>query len=166
MRIKTILPFVVTLAISIWPSAHAGEEPKPANAEAETSAEAKAKADYDAAEKAARAAEAAVGPLRVAMQKADVAYANARKVANAKRQKATNAKNLAGEPGVKALKQAEVNVPATIKALTEATKAKPPLDKALAAFLAAAYATSAFFMASLKGPTAASAALAAFSAAP
>ena len=25
MRIKTILPLVVTLAISIWPSAHAGE---------------------------------------------------------------------------------------------------------------------------------------------
>ena len=67
MRIKTILPFVVTLAISIWPSAHAAEEPKPANAEAETSAEAKAKAAYDAAEKAAQAAEAAVAPLKAAM---------------------------------------------------------------------------------------------------
>ena len=75
MRIKTMLPLVVTLAISIWPSAHAGEEPKPANAEAETSAEAKAKADYDAAEKAAKEAEAAVGPLRDAMKKADMAYA-------------------------------------------------------------------------------------------
>ena len=54
MRIKTILPFVATLAISIWPSAHAGEQPKPANAEAQTSAETKAKSDYDAAEKAAK----------------------------------------------------------------------------------------------------------------
>jgi len=138
MRIKTILPFVVTLAISIWPSAHAGEEPKPANAEAETSAEARAKAEYDAAEKAAKAAEAAVAPLRAAMQKADVAYANARKAANAARQKATDAKNLAGEPGVSELKQAEANLVAAIKALTDATNAKPPLDKALAEAKAAA----------------------------
>jgi len=138
MRIKTILPFVVTLAISICPSAHAGEEPKPANAEAETSAEAKAKADYDAAEKAAKEAEAAVAPLRDAMKKADVAYANARKAANAARQKATDAKNLAGEPGVRDLKQAEATLPAAIKALTDATNAKPPLDKALADAKAAA----------------------------
>ena len=81
MRIKTVLPFVVTLAISIWPSAHAGEEPKPANAEAETSEEVKAKADYDAAEKAAKEAEAAVSPSRDAMKNADVAYAKARKAA-------------------------------------------------------------------------------------
>ena len=125
MRIKTILPFVVALAISIWPSAHAGEEPKPANAEAETSAEAKAKAAYDAAEKAAKAAEAAVAPLKVAMQKADTAYANASKAANTKRQQATDAKNLAGEPGAGELKQAEANLPAAIKALTDATNAKP-----------------------------------------
>ena len=125
MRIKTVLPFVVILAISIWPSAHAGEQPKPANAEA------KAKAAYSAAEKAAKAAEAAVGPLRVAMQKADAAYANAKKAANTKRQQATDAKNLAGEPGVSELKQAETNLPAAIKALTDATNAKPALDKAL-----------------------------------
>ena len=91
MRIKTFLPFVVTLAISIWPSAHAGEEPKPANAGAETSAEAKAKADYGAAEQAAKAAEAAVVPLKDAMQKADTAYANASKAASTKRQQATDA---------------------------------------------------------------------------
>ena len=143
MRIKTILPFVVTLAISIWLSAHAGEEPKPATAEAETSAEAKAKADYDAAEKAAKEAEAAVAPLRVAMQKADTAYANASKAANTKRQQATDAKNLAGEPGVKELKQAEDNVPAAIKALTDATNAKPAVDKALADAKAAAAPTAA-----------------------
>lgn len=138
MRIKTILPFVVTLAISIWPSAHAGEEPKPANAGAETSAEAKAKAAYDAAEQAAKAAEAAVAPQKVAMQKADTAYANASKAANTKRQQATDAKNLAGEPGAGELKQAEANLPDAIKALTDATNAKPPLDKALADAKAAA----------------------------
>jgi hypothetical protein len=132
MRIKVILPVVATLAITIWLSAHAGEGPKPANVVAETSAEAKAKAAYDASEKAAREAEAAVAPLRAAMQKADIAYANARKDANAKRQQATDAKNLAGEPGANELKQAEANLPDAVKALTDATKAKPPADKALA----------------------------------
>ncbi len=138
MRIKTILAFVATLAISVWLSAHAAEQPKPANAAAETSAEVKAKADYDAAEKAAKEAEAAVGPLRVAMQKADTAYANATRVANTKRQQATDAKNYAGEPGVNELKQAEANLPVAIKALTDATNAKPPLDKALVDAKAAA----------------------------
>jgi len=138
MRIKTILPFVVVLGISIWASAHAGEEPKRVNAEGETSAEAKAKADYDAAEKAAQEAEAAVAPLRAAMQKADTEYANARKAADAKRQKATDAKNLAGEPGVRDLERAEANLTAANQALTDATNAKPPLDKALADAKAAA----------------------------
>jgi len=138
MRIKTVLPFLFSLAISIWPSVHAGEEPKPANAGAETSAEAKARADYDAAEKAAQEAGAAVGPLLDAMKKADVAYAEARKAANAARQKATDAKNLAGEPGVKELQQAEANLPAAVQALTDATNAKPPLDQALAEAKAAA----------------------------
>lgn len=150
MRISTALSLVVALAMSICVSVHAGEEPKPASsasktssasettAASKTSAEAKAKADYEAAEKAAKAAEAAVAPLRGAMQKADTAYADARKAANAKQQKATDAKNLAGEPGVQALKQAEANLPAAIKALTDATNAKPPLDKALAEAKAAA----------------------------
>ena len=40
---------------------------------------AKAKAAYDAAGKAAKEAEAAVAPLKVAMQKADTAYASASK---------------------------------------------------------------------------------------
>lgn len=133
MRIKTILPFLVTLAISIGLSAHAGEEPKPANAGAETSAEAKAKAHYDAAEKAAKEAETAVAPQKVAMQQADTAYANASKAANTKRQQATDAKNLAGEPGVRELQQTQANLPVAIKALTDATNAKPALDKALAA---------------------------------
>jgi hypothetical protein len=132
MSIKTILPFVVTLAISIWPSAHAGEAPKPANAGVETGTEAKAKVAYDVAEKAAKEAEAAVAPLKAAMQRADTAYAEASKAANAKRQQATDAKNLAGDSGAAELKQAEANLPAAIKALTDATNAKPPLDKALA----------------------------------
>ncbi len=105
---------------------------------AEADAEAKAKANYDVAEKAAHAAEAEVAPLKVAMQKADKAYAAAKKTANTKRQKATTAKNLAGAPGVKELKQAEANLPAAIKALTDATNAKPPLDKALVTAKAAA----------------------------
>ena len=92
MRIKTILPLLVALAISSWPSAQAGEQPQPANAEA------KAKAAYDAAETAAKAAEAAVAPLKAVMQNADAAYANASKAANAKRQQATDVKNLAGDP--------------------------------------------------------------------
>ena len=101
-------------------------------------AEAKAKTDYDAAKKAAKAAEAAVVPIRGVMQKADTVYANAGKAANTKRQHATNTKNLSGEPGVKELKQAETNVPIAIKALAAATSAKPPLDKALVAAKAAA----------------------------
>jgi len=109
-----------------------------ANAKTETSAEARAKAAYDAARKAARAAEAAVVPLRIAMQKAETAYANATKAANAKRQQATNTKNLAGEVGVKELKKAEANVPVSIKILADAIKAKPVADKALAAAKAAA----------------------------
>ena len=131
MRIKTILPFVVALAISSWPLVHAGEEPKPANAEAEPSAEAKAAADYDAAVQAAKEADAALGPLRDTMRKADAAYAEASKVANTARQKATDTKNLAGDPGVAELGQAEASVPDAIKALTDAANAKPPLDKAL-----------------------------------
>jgi len=130
MRIKTILPFVVALAISISLSAHAGEEPKPANAQAETSAEAKAKAAYAAAEKTAKAAEAAVAPLRAAMQKADTEFANASKAATAKRQQATDSKNMAGEAGAKELQPAEANVPIAIKALADATEDKPAADKA------------------------------------
>jgi hypothetical protein len=131
MRIKRILLFVVTLAITIWPPAHAGEEPRVANAGSEAGAEAKARANYDAAAKAAREAEAAVAPLKAAMQQADTAYANASKAANGKRQLATDNKNLAGEQGVQELKQAEANLPAAVKALADATKAKPVLDKAL-----------------------------------
>jgi hypothetical protein len=135
---KTVVPLCLVFTLSFCVSHHAAEEPQPANADAAAGAEAKAKADYDAAEKAAREAEAAVGPLRDAMKKADVSYANARKAANAARQKATTAKNLAGEPGVQDLQRAEANLVAAIKALDEATKAKPPLDKALAEAKAAA----------------------------
>ncbi|MGA2618237.1 MAG: DUF1553 domain-containing protein [Thermoguttaceae bacterium] len=132
MRSKTILPFVIALVISIWLSARAGEAPKAANAEAETNAEAKAKAAYDAAEKAAKEAEAAVVPLRAAMQKTDTAYANAKKVADTKRQQATDAKNLAGEVGASELTQAEASVSAAVQGLTDATNAKPAAEKALA----------------------------------
>jgi hypothetical protein len=131
MRIKTILPFAVTLAIALGSSAYAAEQPKPANVEAQTSEEAKARAAYDVAEKTAREADAAVVPVRAAMQKADAEFAAASKVANTKRQRATDAKNLAGEQGEKELKQAEENVPVAIKGLTEATEAKPVLDKAV-----------------------------------
>ena len=130
MSIKTILPFLVTLAISICLSARAAEEPKPASAAAETPAEAQARADYEAAGKATQEAEAAVAPLRAAMQAADAAYANASKAANTKRQQAADAKNLAGEPGIKELKEAEANVPLAVKALAEATEGKPAADKA------------------------------------
>jgi len=91
-----------------------------------------AKAEYDAALKSDREAEAAITPLRAIMQKADTAYAEARKVADAKRQQAIDASNLAGEPGVRELKRAEDSLDAALKALTDATNAKPPLDKALA----------------------------------
>jgi hypothetical protein len=138
MRSKTILPFVIALVISIWLSARAGEAPKAANAEAETNAEAKAKAAYDAAEKAAKEAEAAVVPLRAAMQKTDTAYANAKKVADTKRQQATDAKNLAGEVGASELTQAEASVSAAVQGLTDATNAKPAAEKALADARAAA----------------------------
>jgi len=138
MRTEIILPFVVMLAISVWTPVHAGEEPNPAGDDSKASAENKAKAEYDAAVQAAREAEAAVAPLLDAMRKADTAYAEAAKTAAAKRQQATRAKNLAGEQGVNELKQAEAKVPAAAAALTEATHAKPPLDKALAAAKAAA----------------------------
>ena len=98
----------------------------------------KAAADYAAAEKTAKEAEAALGPLRASMQQADKAYADGSAVAQTKRQQANDAKNLAGEPGAKELKQAEDNVPAAVEALTKATDAKPALDKALAEAKAAA----------------------------
>ena len=138
MRIQTALPLVVALAVLVRPSAHAGEEPKPSGAGPEAGAEARAKAEYDAAERAARAAEAALVPLRATLQKADAAYASAKRTADAKRQQATDAKNLAGEAGVAELKQAEANVPAAIKALADATTAKPAADQALADAKAAA----------------------------
>ena len=62
-------------------------------------AEATANAGYTAVEKAANDAEAAVASLRAAMQRADAAYAEASKAAKTKRQQATDAKTLAGEPG-------------------------------------------------------------------
>jgi hypothetical protein len=108
--------------------------PKPeanAKVDAPPSEEDKARAAYEAAEKVAREAEAAVAPFRAALQKAEGAYANARQVANVKRQQATNAKNLAGERGAQELARAEANVPAMIKALDDATNAKPVREKAL-----------------------------------
>lgn len=148
MKMQTIGLLMVSLGISVGFSARAGEEPKPAqsqpaqakpaNAEPQISAEDKAKAEYEAAEKAAQEAEAALVPLREAVQKADTAYANAKGAADAKRQEATEAKNLAGEEGAKALQQAEATLAAVTKALADATNAKPTLDKALAEAKAAA----------------------------
>jgi hypothetical protein len=138
MSMKSILPLGVLLAIFLVLSARAAEQPQPAKAEAESPAEAQARAAYEAAEKAAKEAEAAVGPLKAAMQKADSAFASASRTANAKRQQATDAKNLAGEQGVAELKQAEESIPVAIKALAEAAEAKPRLDKALEEARAAA----------------------------
>lgn len=138
MSTRSILPLAFLLATFGWLSACAAQEAKPAGADPGASAEAKAQADYEAAEKAAKEAEAALPPLREAMQKADVAYANARAAANAKRQQATEAKRLAGEDGVKELQQAEANVPLAAKAVEDAAKAKPGLDQAFADAKAAA----------------------------
>ena len=115
MRIETILSFLVALAIFPWPWAYAGEATGASKAAAVPDAEAKAKADFEAAEVAAKEAEAAVVPFKAALQKADKDYANATKTANTKRQKAADAKNLAGEPGEKELKLAEASVPEAVK---------------------------------------------------
>lgn len=138
MKSKSLFPLLLGLVISLGYAVHAAEPPKPGDAPAAGNPEAKAQADYEAAEKAARAAEADVVPLRAAMQKADAAYATASRAANAKRQQATDAKNLAGESGIKELKQAEENVPAAEKALAEATEAKPRAEQTLADAKAAA----------------------------
>ena len=151
MRFQTVLFFAAALAFSLGLGVLAADAPKPAApapappapapapaapapppAPAEPPAEAKARADFEAAVKAARDADAALGPLRTTMQAADTAFANATRTANAKRQQATDAKNLSGEPGVAELKQAEANVVAATTALKEATEAKPGADKALA----------------------------------
>jgi hypothetical protein len=94
-------------------------------------AEAVASAEFDVAQKAAAEAEAALGPLRAAMQAADTAFANASKDAQAKRQLATDTKNLSSEAGVKEQQQAEASVADANTALTNAMTAKPPLDEAL-----------------------------------
>ena len=96
------------------------------------------KAEYEAALKANRESESAITPLKATMQKADAAYAEAKKVADAKRQQATDANNLAGESGVTELKRAEDSLAAAIKVLTDAENAKPTLDTALADAEAAA----------------------------
>lgn len=122
MRISAI--FFLSLVPTSWCLLSAG-------AEAELSEEAKSQAAYEAADKAAKDAEAAVAPLRAALQKADAEYGNARNNAVAKRQRATEAKNLAGEAGVKELQQAEAALAAAVKALEDASQAKPKLEQAL-----------------------------------
>lgn len=141
MRIKSVLPLAVTLAISLWLPVHAGDEPKPANAQAETAEtaeEVKARADYETAEKAAEEAKAAVAPLLEAMRKADGAYGAATAAVRTKRQQAADAKDFAGERGAEALKQAEAAVPVAAQTFTDASNAKPDLDKALEEAKAAA----------------------------
>ncbi len=103
----------------------------PAQAPAAPDAEAVASAEFDVAQKAAAEAEAALGPLRTAMQAADTAFANASKDAQAKRQLATDTRNLSSEAGVKEQQQAEASVADANTALTNAMTAKPPLDEAL-----------------------------------
>ena len=115
MRMKTTVAGAAALAITIWLSTFAQAQSPPAGGEA-SAAEVQAQADYAAAQQAAAEAEAALGPLRTAMQEADTAYADASRNAQTKRQQATDAKNLAGEPGVNELAQAEANVPAAVQA--------------------------------------------------
>lgn len=129
MRVNRVLLWALSLSICISSLAHAAEKGRASD---EPDSEAKAKARYEAAEKAAEEAEAGVAPLREAMQQADAAYAQAAKTATTKRQQATRAKNLAGEQGQRELERAAANLSAAVKALEEATNAKPPLDKALA----------------------------------
>lgn len=140
MRTRAILLFVLVLASS-GPFAAGADNAQAAQAAADAADRgapagndrvAAARQAYQAADEAAKSAEAAVVPLRAALQSADTAYANASKSANAKRQQATDAKNLAGAPGAESLKQAEANLPNVTKALADATAAKPALDKALA----------------------------------
>ena len=101
-------------------------------------AEATANSDYAAAEKAAKEAEAAVASAKTAAEQAAAEQRRAEQAAAAKRQQATDAKNLAGEPGVRESQQAEANLSTAIKAVTDATNAKAATDKALAAAKAAA----------------------------
>ena len=131
MRKRTgLLLALITGVFGLYLS-YAGQEPKPANADAQLTPEAKARAEYEAAEKAAQEAEAALVPLRDAMRKAETAYADAKSAASAKRQQATEAKNLAGEEGVKMLQQAEAALATAVKALADATAAKPAAEQAL-----------------------------------
>ncbi len=134
MRIKTSLALVSVLALCTYVSVRAQESSAPAGSDAESAA----RAAYEAARNDAAAADAALVPLKAAMQAADAAFAEASQTAQAKRQQATDAKNLAGEPGVKELEQAEANVPAAIEAVTAAAEAKPALEQALADAKAAA----------------------------
>jgi hypothetical protein len=138
MKTNCVTALLVVFVLSIGGSHYADEQPQPASSDSEAAGEAEARAAYEAAEQAAKQAEAAVVPLRTAMQQADAAYAAANKLATEKRQRATEAKNLAGEPGEAELRQAEANVPTAAEALTKATEAKPPLDQALAEVRAAA----------------------------
>ncbi len=161
MKIRVLFhfAFIVLITSVVFVRGDDSQKQPDATAKPETSvaAEASARAAYDAAEKVAREAEAAVGPLQSEAKKADTTYADARKVANEKRAKATRAKNLAGEPGIKELQQAEAAVPAAIAALDEATKAKPPLDTALAAAKEAALPLQTTFDAAEKAARAAEA---------
>jgi len=128
-KTKAIATIVLALAALGAPAvgAEAGAGPKAGSSPVE-----KARAEYEAAVKAAREAEAALAPLKNAMLKADKAYAEARKVADAKRRRAEESKKLAGQEGAEALKRAEAELATARKELEEATKAKPALDKALA----------------------------------
>lgn len=100
--------------------------------------EQQARAEYEAAEKAAREAEAALGPLREAMQKAEAEFANARQAAYAKRRQADDSREMAGERGQQLLQRAENDLAAAEKAIAESTEAKAKLEKELEEARAAA----------------------------
>ncbi len=132
---KTIaVPLVkLTLATFLFVSGWSpGAAEDNSNGEAETTTASRAAAENEAAEEAAREAEAALGPLRQAMQEADAAYAQASREARTKRRQATEAQDLAGEPGQADLERAEANLANRIEALSEAREAKPRAEEALA----------------------------------
>ncbi|MDW8080056.1 MAG: DUF1553 domain-containing protein [Thermoguttaceae bacterium] len=99
--------------------------------EAALDPEQQARAEYEAAEKAAKEAEAALGPLREAMQKAEAEFANARQTAYVKRRQADDSREMAGERGQQLLQRAENDLAAAEKAIVESTEAKAKLEKEL-----------------------------------
>ncbi|MCY2986441.1 MAG: hypothetical protein NTY19_01010 [Planctomycetota bacterium] len=97
-----------------------------------TGADERAKAEYEVADKAAKEAETAAKTAKTAADKAATAQATADKAAATKRQQADDAKKKRDNLVQNQQKTAETNLAAAVQAVTDATRAKPALDKALA----------------------------------